>query len=534
MKRILALLIIIVMVTCAVPVFAVSSNDTYSEYIVKFKDGYSPFCDARLMSVGDGEIETVIEDWNVYTITGDVLNYIDKSKVEYVEPNYRAVLLDDYPNDPKYLENRQSYLPMTGVPEVWRYAEIEPRYFASNVKVAVIDSGVDTDHPDFADTTIYAYDYSRVNGAGEVIISTDNVHEETLHGSSVAGIISAGFNDGIGVAGMTKAAIYSLKVFEGSSAGYANICKAIKDAVDEYDCDVINMSLGFYSNTGEVIPTSEIQLLQNVINNAANKGAVVVAASGNFGNMGGADLGNPNIRYNPVVYPAYCDKVISVGAVQSSGVIAAFSTYNDRVDVVAPGRNIYTVKGNYDDDTQFYWLKSGTSVASPQVAAAVAIIKGVRPETTYEDIEDMIEEFSVDLGDAGKDNYYGWGLLDVAAMARNVFPNVAKVTPAKPAYNKSQKTVDITYFAPKNREKTSISARLAIYDENGRLIRITEPCDLEFLNSQEEDNVATESVVYQDVVFDGVDIPSDGYAKIFCMKWGKIIPMTETVNIEAE
>lgn len=534
MRRVLALLIIMVMAVYAMPVFAVSSNDTYSEYVVKFKDGYSPFGDAKLMSVNDGEIETVIEDWNIYTVTDDMLKDLDMSKVEYIEPNYRAVLLESYPNDPKYLENRQSYLPVTGAREVWKYAEIEPRYFANGVKVAVIDSGIDVDHPDFEDTTIYAYDYSRVNIAGDVIVSQDNVHEETLHGSSVAAIISAGINDGVGVAGMTKATIYSLKVFEGSSAGYANICKAIKDAVDEYDCDVINMSLGFFSDTGEVIPTDEIWLLQNVINNAVGKGAIVIAASGNFGNQGGVELGNPNIKTNPVVYPAYCNNVISVGAIQNSGEIAAFSTYNDRVDVVAPGRNMYTVKGNYGDDTQFYWLRSGTSVAAPQVAAAAAMIKGVRPELTQAQMEEMIEEFSVDLGDKGKDNYYGWGLLNIAAMARSVFPAVDNVTPSRPLYNKAQKKVEITYFAPENREEMGAATRLAIYNGDGRLIGITAPCNLTFLNSEEEDNLASESVVYQDVGFNNVEVPDGGSVKIFCMEWEKINPVTETVDIEAD
>lgn len=521
-------------VICATPVIAESSDNTYDEYVVRFKDGYSPYGGAVLMSVEDGAIEPVIEDWNVYTVTEDMLHSLDMSQIEYIEPNYKVVLLEDYPNDPKYVNGSQSYFSMTGMPQVWDMALVEPRYLASSVKVAVIDSGIDVNHPDLENTTVYAYDYSKKDAFGNVVVDQEDVAEEQLHGTSVAGIIAAGFNDGYGVTGMTRATIYSLKVFDSSGADYYNICRAIKDAVDVYGCDVINMSLGFPSETGEAIPDSEISLLNEVIGNAADKGTIVVAASGNYAQKDGTAMDLPDgCKKNPIVYPAYCDNVISVGSVQSSGAISSFSSYNDMVDVVAPGNSLYLPRGSYEESDPYYWRVSGTSVASPQVAAAAAIIKGVHPEITQSGMEELIEDFSIDLGEEGRDDYFGWGLLDIAAMAESCSPDieVEALTPWKSAYTEGAEKVSVVYLAPKNDIPNGIAVRFAIYDENDRLVEITEPRELTFLNSKDEENEIFEGIVLEKVTFDGVEIPSGGYAKVFCMNWDKIVPAASVVDV---
>ncbi len=521
MKRILALLIVMALVICAMPVVAEASESTYDEYVVRFKEGYSPYDAAMLMSVADeGDVTTVIEDCNVYTVTADMLDSLDMSQVEYIEPNYRAVLLETYPNDPKY-NSQKPYYSMTGMPKVWDMALVEPKYLAGNVKVAVIDSGIDTDHPDFANTTVYAYNYSAVDERGEVIVSTENVEEEQLHGTSVAGVIAAGFNDGVGIAGMTNATIYSLKVFGSTGAGYANICKAIKDAVDVYDCDVINMSLGFVSNTGEVIPDREISLLNDVIKNAADKGTIVVAAAGNHGEKDGTASDLPDgCRLNPIVYPAYCDNVISVAAVTSAKAQASFSSFNNKVDVAAPGVSLYLPRGRYKDTDQYYWRINGTSMASPQVAAAAAIMKSINPDANHDVMKSLIRQTAVDLGAVGRDDYYGYGLLDIYAMAKVLDSNTNKIYPSDPVYNDDKKEVKITYFNLDDDATSGYGARVAIYDKDNAFVGITEAQSIE-ANANEGCKLR----------FEGVEIPEGGHIRAFCMDWNKIRPVTESVPI---
>ncbi len=515
MKRFLAVLIAMALIICVMPVVAENSNSTYreyDEYVVRFKDGYSPYGGAMLMSAEDGEIEKVVDDWNVYTVTEDMISNLDMSKVEYIEPNWEATLFA-YPNDPYYNNQKENYLSMIGVSKLWNNMAVrDPKYLAEGVKVAVIDSGIDKEHPDYENTNIVAYDYSKSENNTVVIDRLDvGEGENVSHGTAVAGIIAAGFNDGIGVAGMTKATIYSLKAFsKDNKNNYYNVCKAIKDAVELYDCDVINLSLGFVGAQLE-----GLTLLTEAIECAYEAGVIVVAASGNTGD-------------GTVVYPAAYEKVISVGAVKANRQIASFSTYNRGVDVVTQGNSVSPVLCNREfEDTKSgiekgtkYIGMGGTSIASPQVAAAAAIMKAINPNVNHDVMKSLIRQTAVDLGAEGRDDYYGYGLLDIYAMARTLEANTHKIYPSDSVYNSDKKEVEITYFNLDDEVVSGCGSRVAIYDKDNAFVGITEV-----------QSIAANANEGCDLTFEDVEIPEGGHIRIFCMDWDKISPVTEIVSL---
>ncbi len=205
------------------------------------------------------------------------------------------------------------------------------------------------------------------------------------HGTSVSGVIGAVHNS-IGGAGIVPGArIMSLKV--SNDSGYMSdsaIIEAINYAVDN-GAKVINMSLGssVYS-----------EALEEATNYAYNNGVVVVAAAGNDGTL----VDN---------YPASNKNVISVGSVSDGNELAYYSTMSDKVDVVAPGDDVYTTEKG-DAYTAF----SGTSAASPQVAGLAALLKIKDSTLAPAAIASKIAGTATDMGSENKDIYYGYGLVN--------------------------------------------------------------------------------------------------------------------------
>ena len=206
------------------------------------------------------------------------------------------------------------------------------------VVVAVIDTGIDIDHPDLKDN-ILSY-HSMIGGNG---------NDDQGHGTHCAGLIAAAQNNigGVGVA--PKAKLVSIKVLNSSGSGTtADIIRGVKLATEK-KVDVISMSLG-----GICYSTP----YQNAINAAVNKGIVVIAAAGNEGT-------------DQKSYPAAYNNVISVGAVGSNRTFTNFSNYGSWVDIAAPGKDIYSTTND-----GAYGNKSGTSMACPIVAGVAALVIG--------------------------------------------------------------------------------------------------------------------------------------------------------------
>jgi len=208
-------------------------------------------------------------------------------------------------------------------------------YDGYGVKVCVIDTGVDVDHPDL----VYRGGYDYVN-------YDSNPDDDHGHGTHVAGIATAPHN-GIGVIGVApQAYLYACKVLNASGSGSYSAIVAGIDWARNNGMDVINMSLGGSSGS-----TS----LNNACQNAYNAGVLVVAAAGNTGGS--------------VLYPARYSSVVAVAATDSNDVRPWWSSYGPEVEVSAPGVSIYsTYRGGG------YTTMSGTSMASPHVAGEGAII----------------------------------------------------------------------------------------------------------------------------------------------------------------
>lgn len=252
--------------------------------------------------------------------------------VEYAEPNY-LYYASYTPNDPYYTSTIQWPLFKVEAAAAWDISS------GSGVKVAVLDTGVQANHPDLTGKVILQKDFAY----------NDNVADDVAgHGTHVCGTIAATTNNGIGVASLGFGTqIIAGKVLNNSGSGtLAKIANGITWAADN-GAKVINMSLG---------GTSGSTALQNAVNYAWNKGVVVVAAAGNS-NTTAAN------------YPAYYTNAIAVAATDQNDARASFSNYGSWVDIAAPGVDV----GSTYINSQYVYM-SGTSMASPHVSALAALV----------------------------------------------------------------------------------------------------------------------------------------------------------------
>lgn len=256
----------------------------------------------------------------------------------------------------------------------------------NGIKVAVLDTGIDTDHPDLAQN-IKAY--------ADFTGSKYGVEDIQGHGTHVAGIIAGSMN-GRGMVGVApEAELYVAKVLgDNGQGGFDSIMKGIRWAMEQ-KVDVISMSLGSASRPPESVHT--------VIKQAIAQGIIILAATGN--------------ENGEVCWPAMYDKVIAVSAIDQNLNRASFSNYGIQNEISAPGVDIVS---SYKNGT--YARLSGTSMATPLVAGATALIIarhkelffGVKPsvEKTHEILVKMVK----DLGNAGKDELFGAGMINLALL----------------------------------------------------------------------------------------------------------------------
>lgn len=297
--------------------------------------------------------------------------------VEYCEPNYIYMQNDlsrpvETPNDSFYARYQWN-LPAIHTEAGWTLSRGK-----QTVPVAIIDSGVDLTHPDLI----------RRLGPGYNVLADDrSPNDENGHGTHVAGIIASQPNNDEGVAGITWFnPIMAVKALNADGYGTSiDVAKGIRWAVD-HGAKVINLSLGNYQ------PSS---VLEEAIRYADAHDVVLVAASGND------STSQPSF---PAAYP----EVISVGAVDPDLSYALYSNYGEYIDVVAPGTNIASTFAGHQ-----YAALSGTSMAAPHVAALAALIRSVNPRLSNDEVRSIILESADDLGERGKDPYYGYGLINV-------------------------------------------------------------------------------------------------------------------------
>lgn len=319
-----------------------------------------------------------------------LMAYFQTKNVEYAEPHF-LYMTNGFgkaaaepspspgaadasgPNDVLYAKYQWN-LPIIDTLSGWNVGK-----GSSEVTVAVIDTGVDLAHPD-----LQGHLAPGLNVINEQADPVDDVG----HGTHVAGVVSALVNNGEGVAGMTwYNPVMPVKVLDETGAGntYA-VSQGIIWAAD-HGAKVINLSLGNYA---------EASFLHDAIKYAYDKDVVIVAASGND------NTDEPG-------YPAAYPEVLAVAAIDANQRKAAFSNYGDYIDVAAPGVSIASTYMH-----QQYAALSGTSMASPHAAALAALIRSVNPQLKNTEVMDIMKQTAIDLGPAGKDDYFGFGQIDVA------------------------------------------------------------------------------------------------------------------------
>jgi serine protease len=296
--------------------------------------------------------------------------------VRFVEDDVTVTALVT-PNDPQY---GSQYGPgMMGFPAAWG----QVGYGTSAVKVAVIDTGIRRTHEDFVGgRVLQGYDY--YNGDADPA-------DDCGHGTHTAGTIGATTNNGKGVAGMSQVTILPLKVLSGTdilgrcSGSASAIAQAIRDAADQ-GAKVISMSIGGPDSTVE----------HDAVTYAAGKGVLIVAAAGNDGSN------------NSIDYPGAYPESIAVAALDSTKTRASYSDGGPQLDISAPGSNVVST---YNGSDTSYSTLSGTSMATPHVAGALALALSCAPAgTTPATIRNALYSTAEDLGAAGRDDLYGNGL----------------------------------------------------------------------------------------------------------------------------
>lgn len=249
----------------------------------------------------------------------------------------------------------------------------------AGVKVAILDSGMDYTHPDLKDGYKGGYNF--------VYDNTDPYDDSRYgHGTHLAGIIAARDN-GTGVVGVApEASLYALKVLNGGLMGStSDILAGIEWAIAN-KMDVINMSFG---------APMDSQAFRDACDQAAASGILLVAAAGNF-------------KQPQVDNPAGFDSVIAVSAIDQNNTLAVFSNYGTKVELTAPGVAIKsTVPGGG------FALMNGTSQAVPHVVGVAALLRSAGLSDAAA-IRSRLTTTAKDLGDPGRDIYYGFGLVDAA------------------------------------------------------------------------------------------------------------------------
>lgn len=331
----------------------------------------------RILQQHGGRRSQAIKQINVHVVElPPQANEIAVAQALQKNPHIKFAELDSvltpvfYPNDPRYPTSW--HLPKIGAPTAWDSAQ------GSGVIIAILDSGVDTTHPDLQSQLVPGWNHYDKN---------DNVADVTGHGTTVAGVAAAAANNGIGVASVGFGArIMPLRVTDTTGGAYSSVIAAALTTAADNGARVANISFLGVSFSSTV--DSAAQYMRS-------KGGVVVVAAGNTGAL----------RTDP---PR--ESLTAVAATDSADARASFSSWGDYVDVAAPGVSISTTTrgGGYGG-------ASGTSVASPVVAGVYALMMSANPALPPATLDSILLSTALDLGAGGWDQTFGYGRVQAAA-----------------------------------------------------------------------------------------------------------------------
>lgn len=339
--------------------------------------------------------------------------------VEYVQENNKYNLNVLTPNDPYY--SNQYYLNKIYAQNVWDVTQGD-----STIIIGIIDSGLDFLHPDLYgsfkinygeipnnniddDNNGYVDDYLGWN----FVSNNNNPTDDNIfsHGTAVAGLLTAGFNNGIGIASVaSKCKVLVMKTFDSQGIGYDNdVASAILYAISR-GVKVLNMSFGDYVYS---------YLLRDVIRFAYSKNIVMIASAGND---------NSDVLH----YPSAFDEVISVGASDINDNKASFSAYGETVDIFAPGNEILSTsrvgKGSSEFNNDYSYI-NGTSFSAPIVAGVSALLLSKNKNLTNEEVRGILISSTDYFPDQDRwSHLYSSGRLNaINAVNYSGSPTVARI-----------------------------------------------------------------------------------------------------------
>ncbi len=257
----------------------------------------------------------------------------------------------------------------------------------AGVTVAVVDTGVLGTHEDLTGSVIPGLDLA--SDAATYDHANNGEVDPAGHGTHVAGVIAAHVNNKVGIAGAAPAVkIMPVRVLDASGSGSSStVAEGIIWAAD-HGARVINLSLGGGPSQG----------MREALQYALSKQVVTFAAAGNSYQDG-----------NQASYPAAYPEAVAVGAIDQTRHHASFSNTGSYVDLVAPGDLIWST---YGQGHAQYALMSGTSMATPYATATAALVLGEDPTLSASDLTHILEANASDLGAPGRDNTYGYGLIN--------------------------------------------------------------------------------------------------------------------------
>ncbi|QCC60308.1 S8 family serine peptidase [Natrinema thermotolerans] len=312
-------------------------------------------------------------------------NLMDVNEVQYTEDNvtYHALEAeplgsgtDDETTDargsasPLYTPNDPSfgsqYAPQqVNCEEAWEETLGDP-----NVTIAIVDQGIQYDHPDLAenmDDSVSNNGKDFVDGDGDPYPADASEN----HGTHVGGIAGGGTDNGTGHAGISNCSLLSARALgSGGGGSLSDIADAVQWSADQ-GADIINMSLGGGDATN---------LMRQACEYAQSQGSLLVAAAGN-------DSGSP------VSYPAAYDTVLAVSSLDEGETLSDFSNVGPEIELAAPGGNVLS-SIPFDDYDTF----SGTSMASPVVAGVAGLTLSAWPSLSNDELRTHLHETAVDIG----------------------------------------------------------------------------------------------------------------------------------------
>ncbi|AHE97726.1 S8 family serine peptidase [Thioalkalivibrio paradoxus] len=326
--------------------------------------------------------------------------------IKFAEPDYLVELSQTMPNDPHY--DNAWHLPKIEAPTAWTVSK------GDGIVVAVLDTGIEAEHPDFAGKLVTGWN---------AVSQNDDISDIHGHGTRVAGTVGAATDNAIGVAAVGwNAMVMPIRVSNRTDgAAYSSdMARGLTWAADN-GAHVANMSYMSWQHS----------TVQSAAQHVRNHGGVVFGAAGN----GGTDAGA-----SPTPY------VVVVAATASNDSRTSWSNFGDYVDMAAPGSSIVTTSVGSG-----YASVSGTSFSSPITAAVGALVMAANDQLAPAQIEQILFDSAVDLGAAGWDPYYGWGRVDAGAAVMmawsgevdRVAPEVAIASPADGAVVESDVLVKV-------------------------------------------------------------------------------------------